>query len=195
MKNKEIQEARMRQYFIQAAGEILKGEGIAALSVRNVADKAGYSFATIYNYFRDVNELVFHCVNDFQEECRRFAHDHAETTTEPKEKLKKTIQGYVNYFIQYPGIFELYYLVRVGDFGNKQSTIETIGTSLDSVCQPVWNECRDLKIFDEREIPQLKSVIRHSVIGMMLLYINRRIPQEFADFQKQLDRLLGEILG
>ncbi len=65
MKNKEVQELRMKNYFIQATKEILKGEGLQAVSVRNVADKAGYSYATLYNYFKDITELIFVCVNDF----------------------------------------------------------------------------------------------------------------------------------
>jgi len=30
------------------------------------------AFATIYNYFRDVNDLVFLCVEDFLKECEDF---------------------------------------------------------------------------------------------------------------------------
>src|SRR5512133_1434274 len=87
MKNKEIQEQRMRGYFIQAAKEILKGEGLRSLNVRHIADKAGYSYATLYNYFEDVNELTFLCVNDFYEECRRHAIAEAETRTVGKDRL------------------------------------------------------------------------------------------------------------
>ena len=53
MEKKEIQEQRMRGYFIQATKEIIKGEGIKSVSVRNIADRAGYSYATLYNYFKD----------------------------------------------------------------------------------------------------------------------------------------------
>ena len=65
MKNKELQEKRMKGYFIQATKDILKGEGLKGISVRNIADQAGYSYATLYNYFKDINDLVFVCVNDF----------------------------------------------------------------------------------------------------------------------------------
>ena len=54
MENKEIQEERVRSYFVQAANEILRGEGITNLSVRNVSEKAGYSYATLYNYFKNI---------------------------------------------------------------------------------------------------------------------------------------------
>ena len=53
MERKKIQEERIRGYFIQATKEILKGEGLSALSVRNIADRAGYSYATLYNYFKE----------------------------------------------------------------------------------------------------------------------------------------------
>ena len=45
-RNKEIQEQRVRQYFIDATREILKGEGLKAVNVRAVSERAGYSFAT-----------------------------------------------------------------------------------------------------------------------------------------------------
>ena len=55
----------MRGYFIQAAKEILKGEGLESMSVRNIADQAGYSYATLYNYFKDVKDLILECIKDF----------------------------------------------------------------------------------------------------------------------------------
>ena len=35
----DIQEQRMRDYFIQATKEILRGEGLKSLSVRNIAGR------------------------------------------------------------------------------------------------------------------------------------------------------------
>ena len=64
MDKKIIQEERMKGYFIQATKEILKGEGLRAASVRNIADQAGYSYATLYNYFKDIKELIFVCIKD-----------------------------------------------------------------------------------------------------------------------------------
>ena len=59
MEKKEIQEQRMRQYFIDAAKEIIKGEGLKCISTRNVSDRAGYSYATMYNYFKNINDLIY----------------------------------------------------------------------------------------------------------------------------------------
>jgi len=58
MKKKEIQKKRMMTYFIDAANDILLEEGIKAITIRKVADKAGYNSATIYNYFENLDHLL-----------------------------------------------------------------------------------------------------------------------------------------
>ncbi|NLY86713.1 MAG: TetR/AcrR family transcriptional regulator [Tissierellia bacterium] len=58
MNKKEIQKKRMMTYFIDAADEILLEEGIKGITIRKVADKAGYNSATIYNYFENLDHLL-----------------------------------------------------------------------------------------------------------------------------------------
>ncbi len=58
MENKEIQELRVKGYFVQAAMELSKGEGLKSSSVRNFEERAGYSHASLYNYFKDIKDLI-----------------------------------------------------------------------------------------------------------------------------------------
>lgn len=195
MGNKEIQEKRMKEYFIQAAKSILKGEGLRSLSVRNIADQAGYSYATLYNYFKDVNDLIFFCVEDFQEECAAFVASQTQNMPDGKEKLKATIIGYVGYFVEYPGIFDLFYLAMVGDFGSKKATIDLIGTSLDQVCEKDWNFCTTKGIFAPEKAEVMKSQLRLMVVGLLLFYLNRRKPESYADFMNEARVQIDYILG
>jgi AcrR family transcriptional regulator len=105
MSNKEIQEQRMRGYFIQATKEILRGEGLRNVSVRNIAERAGYSYATLYNYFKDIKDLIFECVKDFQAECEDHVRRETKNSARGKEKIEAIVKAYVKYFVQYPGIF------------------------------------------------------------------------------------------
>ncbi|MDD5061870.1 MAG: TetR/AcrR family transcriptional regulator, partial [Candidatus Marinimicrobia bacterium] len=123
MIKKEIQEQRIRGYFIEATKELLKGEGLKSVSVRNIADRAGYSYATLYNYFNDAKDLIFVCVKDFQVECAAFVRNETTQGGHGIEKIKAIINAYVKYFVQYPGIFELFFLEKVADISSKQSTI------------------------------------------------------------------------
>lgn len=48
----------MLKYFIDATAEIIEKENIEAVTIRKVADIAGYNSATIYNYFENLNHLI-----------------------------------------------------------------------------------------------------------------------------------------
>ena len=58
MDNKLIKKNRMLRYFIDAASEIIENEGVEAITVRKVADLAGYNSATLYNYFENLDHLI-----------------------------------------------------------------------------------------------------------------------------------------
>lgn len=195
MKNKEIQEKRMKDYFIQATKDILRGEGLKSLSVRNIADRAGYSYATLYNYFKDVNDLVFLCVNDFQEDCESFVTNQTKKNPKGLEKIKATILAYINYFVEYPGIFDLFYLAKVSDFGNKQTTINVISNSLDNVCDAEWNYCICHNLLPIEKVESIKSQLKHIVVGLLLLYINRRTPNSYSEFINQANIQIDFLLG
>ena len=57
-RNKEIQRKRKMMYFIEATQEIIEKEGIDKVTIRKVADLAGYNSSTIYNYFNSLDHLV-----------------------------------------------------------------------------------------------------------------------------------------
>ncbi len=186
MKNKEIQEARMKGYFIEATKELIKGEGLKSLSVRSIADKAGYSFATIYNYFRDVNDLVFLCVIDFQKECEEAVKQKTAHIEVGKEKLKAKIFAWAGYFVEYPGIFEVYYLAKSGELGHRQSTIELITNSLNLVIEDEWNFIKETNPNNYEVFEQKKNALQYQVIGILLLYLNRNFPSDYSEFERLL---------
>ncbi|HCX62895.1 MAG TPA: TetR family transcriptional regulator [Clostridiales bacterium] len=46
-------------HFISAADELINEVGIEKVTIRNIAQKAGYNSATIYNYFENLDHLIF----------------------------------------------------------------------------------------------------------------------------------------
>ena len=46
-------------YFIEAATQIIDEEGLDSVTIRKVADIAGYNSATLYNYFENLDHLIF----------------------------------------------------------------------------------------------------------------------------------------
>jgi len=184
----------MRGYFIQAAKDMLRAEGLKSISVRAIADRAGYSYTTMYNYFKDVNDLIFVCVEDFFEECRVFVAQNAGMNLIGIEKLKATIISYANFFVEYPGIFDLFFIEKVGDFGQKQTTITLIASSFDKISEEDWNYCISQKLIDAGESERLKMQLKYSIFGLLLMYLNRRNPTSYSEFVRQLTDQVDFIL-
>ncbi|HET53825.1 MAG TPA: TetR/AcrR family transcriptional regulator [Ignavibacteria bacterium] len=194
MRKNSVQEERMKGYFIQATKEILRGEGLKVVSVRNIAERAGYSYATLYNYFSDVNELIFECINDFQEECEEFIEARTKKSERGLNKIKDTVIAYANFFVQHPGIFELFYLEKPNDISRKQPTLDLIYNFIDRLTMEEWVYCikNNIKKMDEAE--RMKSEIRFLLPGMLLLYLNRRKPESYKQFSTELNSQIDYIL-
>lgn len=194
MKNKLIQENRMKGYFIQAAKVILKGEGLKNISVRNIADQAGYSYATLYNYFKDVKDLFFECVKDFQNECEEFVVSETKKSPRGIEKIKAISKSYSKFFIQYPGIFELFFLEKITDIESKQPTSELICNFLDKLCAEEWEYCVKNEIVNVGQADSMRNILKYQIPGLLLFYINRRNPSDYKNFVVLLDKQLDRIL-
>jgi DNA-binding transcriptional regulator YbjK len=195
MSNKELQEKRMKGYFIQATKEIIMAEGTKALSVRSIAEKAGYSFATMYGYFKDSKDLIFVCVQDFANECEQYVADRVSGEKQGKDKIKKIVKAYVEYMVQYPGVFELFYIEKNTSNGTTTASTDQVITLLDELCEKEMEYCISQGTFRAGEAIELMASLRNSIIGLLLFYVNRQYPKTYRDFSvsvnRQLDRLLG----
>lgn len=194
MKNKDLQEQRMKGYFLQATKEILKAEGLQSVNVRNIAERAGYSYATLYNYFKDINDLIFLCVNDFYEECAQHVHDHTKKQERGLKRLRASVKAYADFFVQYPGIFSLFFMEDFGSYKDKEKLSAIIGLSLDKVCEEEWNYCVARGIVETERVSLLKSQLRYIVLGLLLLYIRGRASFSYTELVSRLNSQFDALL-
>ncbi len=194
MERKEIQEQRVRNYFIEAAKNLLKGEGLKSVNVRSVAEQAGYSYATLYNYFKDLNELIFICVKDFQDETEIIIGQKIKDRNLGAERIKAITKEYASYFVEYPGVFELFFIERMGSMNNRTNITGLIYDFLDRLCDEDWNYCREQGIFTQDQIEIKKDQLKYSVTGILLFYLHRLQPEDYHEFVKISDRQLDDIL-
>jgi AcrR family transcriptional regulator len=194
MTRKEIQEQRMKNYFIQATKEILKGEGLKSLSVRSIAEKAGYSFATIYNYFKDVKELIFFCVKDFQSECEDYITDNTKDAERGEMKIKAILTSYVAYFVQYPSVFEIFFIEKLPASNGNLKTSELIVSFLDKLCLEEFEYCISNNEYTIKETETIAKELNSATLGILLLYLNRNYPSSYIDFNENLKLQLDRIM-
>lgn len=113
-KNKEIQTIRIMSYFIDATVEIIEEEGIDNVTIRKVADKAGYNSATIYNYFEDLSHLIFFASMRFLKEYMDALPKYIAKAKTPLEKYFFIWECFCEYSFTSP---QIYYTIFSSDLG------------------------------------------------------------------------------
>lgn len=188
----EVREERVKGYFLSAAKDLIRGEGLDVVSARNVAERAGYSYATLYNYFNDIRDLIFSCVEDFLDECRVFVLNSASKAPAGKEHLIAVSSGYCNFFIQYPGIFDLLFHRKVSAITTAQSKIEKIADFLPGLIANDWSvigKGKDLK----NEKKSVEAFV-YAIHGLLLMYLNNRQVMEYSQVMEKVEKLIDLIV-
>lgn len=108
MNKKEIQRKRTMIYFIEAADEILRKEGIKGITIRKVAKIAGYNSATIYNYFENLDHLILFTSMKYVKPYALALPEYIKDTTDPVEKFRAIWECFCYYSFKDP---EIYYSI------------------------------------------------------------------------------------
>ncbi len=194
MDNKAIQEQRMKSYFIEAAKKILRGEGFKSISVRNIANEAGYSYATLYNYFKDLREVLYFCVLDFLEECRTFTVSQNRSKMNADEHLRSVTKAYCNFFVQYPSFFELIFTERIYEITSQDKIALANEKLYDDLFSPAWAKFEKSGL-DKESVNAKKLLHKHVIHSILMFYLLRRIPKTYQEFIKEMDASMDALLA
>ena len=82
----------------KAVMEIFSTSDFHRASIRDVADKAGVSFGTIYKHYESKEKLLFGFVNIWMEELTDRIVDHLKGIEDIKEKLRKVFWLHLDYY-------------------------------------------------------------------------------------------------
>lgn len=190
MDNKEIQRQRMMKYFIDAAKEIIKKEGVKGLTVRKVGDKAGYSYATIYNYFNDLNTLLIYCVLDFLEDCYRYILNYKNEDEDCEQQIITYASAYLRYFAENPDMFQLIFLEDLGQIP-KELMKDANQPSVGKLLREKLAECADEGFIARDDIELLQNLIGSSIHGKLIFFIKKRSTEGIEDMvlavQKEIE--------
>lgn len=189
MGNKEIQSERLQRYFLDSAKNIIKSEGIEALTVRSIADNAGYSYGTLYNYYKDVKELVFQSGLEFVDECKQYVLACQYSGGDTKEEIKLKAKKYTEYFVQYVGIYQLLFITSKNEIGNFPQYSKAVS---DMNHEIFGNNFKSL-FGDNAE--SMLSMFVNLIAGNLLMYINRHQPEDYLVFRNSLEYQIDTFLN
>lgn len=172
---KDIRKQRVINDFVKSAQEILRSEGLEGISARKVAEKAGWSYATIYNYFNDINHLLWHCIPAFISEINQYIISRVGDEADGLGQLRKAHKAYVQYFLERPNIYRFMFLTDIGppppDLA-KNLAEPVLGRGQEQVLR----RCVQQGLIREEDIPIVGELIVVAVNGALYMQATGKIP-------------------
>ena len=184
----DLKTQRVRSYFLDAAKQIISAEGVESISARKVANIAGYSYATIYNYFKDLDELLSETKALMVSDIMRHIRGVAEVTPQSIDDVKKLLIAYVEYYLEHPQIFRFFYFYRLDGNRSRQELYDF---------KTPWAETLRFLVNDgslkEDEIEGCTKSVIYSVHGLLVLFLSGNgLTKEtlYSDLNKITDYIL-----
>jgi AcrR family transcriptional regulator len=189
----DIKKKRTLKIFINAAAQIIEDEGIEAVTIRKVADLAGYNSATIYNYFDNSNQLISFAalkfVKDYTQELPKYIAD----ADDCLDRFLLVWECFCKHCFNKPNIYYAIFTEHIGDkpddlIRNYYSLFpEELGDPPEELlpmlmesnfyerCQILIEPCIEKGYFTEQQAQNLNEMIRLLYQGMLSLIINNRV--------------------
>lgn len=195
---KLIQRNRVKKYFLEASIAIIKEEGLENLTTKKIGDRAGYSYATIYNYFENFNELICISMIQLANECADFI-----TANLKGDNILEVCSNFADLLVEYNATnTNIYYpflstAVDYSYFDNEQAT-----HFMHPAYQIILNEIKSSSEFaniDEKEILVLMDImtaIFHSALHFYIILKNPKTVEELKIIVRtQLQFMLEKYLN
>lgn len=109
-KEERLQAGRAR--ILDAARELFEAEGVGGLSVRPIARRAGMPAMTLYSYFPSKMAIVRALWAQALAPLAVVMDDAEASVTDPKARLHKVAQAFVDYWLQFPDRYKVIFLIE-----------------------------------------------------------------------------------
>lgn len=109
----------LRQRILAASVALLETDGLAALSMREVARRAGVTHQAPYHHFADRESILAELVGDgFEALARRMERAGGRAAKlGPRTALLEAGEAYVGFALEHPGVFRIMFRPEVCDLG------------------------------------------------------------------------------
>ena len=180
-------------YFLDAAKEMIINEGVESVSVRKIADVAGYSYATLYNYFQDLNELLWCLKQDMINDLVELLQKKMSDVSLDSDGIKRLFNIYISYYIENPNVFKFFYFHNLAKPNRK---LEDIGIEPDfnvMMKETFRNFVLEEKL-REIDIEVVGKTCIFTVHGMLTLFLSGNGELTEESLNNELDKIIDYLL-
>lgn len=111
-RRREQEKEDLRRAIHDAAAALFLEHGYEGLSMRQIAERIGYSATTIYRYYEDKDDLLFAIVHEGFLRFGRQLAKAAESSADPRERLAALGHSYIEFGLKNPVYYRLMFMQR-----------------------------------------------------------------------------------
>ncbi|MDD2335642.1 MAG: TetR/AcrR family transcriptional regulator [Geobacteraceae bacterium] len=174
VERKERQKESLRQEILDASRDILLARGYAQLSMRGIAKRIEYSPTTIYLYFKNKDEILYHlCVEALE---RQFEVIRGAGGDEPSPllRLRAALRAYIDFGLSEPDRYQITYMADISRYVSMASILEQ-GSFANKLREFMGHRVNDVLIESgcARDVESVFQVLWAHCHGIVSLLIGR----------------------
>ena len=164
-----------RQSILATARELFLLKGFEATTIRNIAEKIEYSPSTIYQHFKDKNEIFYTIHSEAFAELVRYLNA-SEMHKNPMDQLIALGQIYIQFALENPELYDLMFIMEAPiDFLNYLADANWIeGKMAFDYLKSVIANCIQQGLIKETDLESLSYLIWSTVHGLVTISIRKR---------------------
>lgn len=125
-RRRQGQKSQVRKAILDAAATVFLDVGLDALSMRAVAERAGYTATTIYRYFADKDDLLFSMVAEGLAAFTTALREGRDVGEDPLSRIEGIGLAYVRFGLDHPALYRLLFIQRPDFLGRSRGDIQTL---------------------------------------------------------------------
>ena len=191
------QASDLRRRILDASAALLESDGLAALSLREVARRAGVSHQAPYHHFKDRETILAELVAEgFERLARRLAHANDQAgALGVRGALLESCRSYVGFALGYPGLFRIMCRPEVVDlsrFAGAQAASDQAYAELERMVVLVHGRADEALIGQHwAQVHGLACLILDGGLGMRLSGARARRDHVRQSLERYVDTVLG----
>jgi len=193
--NRSAKKEIKRESIIQAAIEVFSKKGFQAATISEIAEKAGVADGSIYQYFKNKEDLFFSIPIEKTKEFRTQLELHLEGISGAFNKIRKFVWYFLYFFTVNPEYGRLLMLeMRVSKSFVKTDTYDFLKQSVSSVLEIITEGQHEGVVRRDTDI----YILRHLVLGTLEHIVSRWLLKDgkydLLEHHQEVSRLIIDAL-
>ena len=186
----DVKKETIKAGYIKAVKDLIFSEGVGAVTARRLGEITGYSYATVYHYFDDLNGLLLEAKLSMIHDMTQIEEIRTDQSQDPLQRFKQNTRIPVDFFIQNPNVFRFFYTYPLD--ARNESAMRSL--EIEKNYYSGFFPFVESGIIKESDIPVLSRTILYTVYGLITLYLsdNGLTKEEiYSDLDQIIDFLLN----